>query len=245
MQKLKLAIITLMLLTTANCAAELLRGHYQLLMVKTANWEEQHGCLQRYERENDHSDWKMVGEAIPVSLGKAGLAWGIGLHPNLIGCLSNKKEGDMKAPAGVFSLGTAFGFAEPDQVTDLKLDYLHIDDFTEAVDDPASRYYNQIVNTKNIVNCDWYSSEKMSNYACYHFGIVVNHNFPNPKPGAGSAIFMHIWSNDIPSYTCGCTSMSKKNMVTLLSWLEQDKNPVLVQLPVHAYDQMRPIWFLP
>ena len=51
-----------------------------------------------------------VGEPTPVTIGRAGSAWGLGLHPAQRG--PQKREGDGRAPAGVFRIGTAFGYAD-------------------------------------------------------------------------------------------------------------------------------------
>ena len=50
----------------------------QLLVVTTKNWSVSTGTLQRYE--SDGSNWKKVGNAIDIKLGRNGLGWGIGLH---------------------------------------------------------------------------------------------------------------------------------------------------------------------
>ena len=55
--------------------------------------------------------WQPVGEAIPVRVGRNGLGWGVGLHVDGVTGVQ-KLEGDGKAPAGVFPLGTVFGYAD-------------------------------------------------------------------------------------------------------------------------------------
>ena len=80
----------------------------QLVLVTTADWDATTGTLRRFERDGD--DWREVGEAAPISVGRTGTAWGIGLNA----ARSDgpvKREGDGKAPAGVFAIGTAFGYA--------------------------------------------------------------------------------------------------------------------------------------
>lgn len=236
---LKKSILFCVMGIFSSCYAfDRLAGHHQLIVVKSCNWEASQGDLQLYERVDDDSVWCPIGDPIPVMLGESGMAWGIGLNPERT---PSKVEGDLKAPAGIFSLGTAFGFASKIEMSHLKIEYLPIDPFTEAVDDMQSQYYNCIVNTQDVM-VDWKSSEKMSLEPSYSLGFVVNHNFPNPKPGAGSAIFFHVWDGDP---TRGCTSMSLENMASLLSWLDRSKNPSVVQLPISEYNIMQNDWGLP
>jgi zinc D-Ala-D-Ala dipeptidase len=225
-------------------AQETLAGHHQLLAVTARDWDEKQGCLQLYERLTDESPWTPIGESIPIVLGRAGLAWGIGLHPLSITKAPYKVEGDGKSPAGFFSLGDAFGFASGDEMSHLKIGYFSLNESIEAVDDPESLYYNCVVNNKDVPIHDWLSSEKMGNEPLYANGVVIHHNFPNPKPGAGSAIFLHIWRNQ-GSGTAGCTAMSQKDITAVFSWLDRDKSPVLVQLPIATYCKLQNEWNLP
>jgi D-alanyl-D-alanine dipeptidase len=175
-------------------------------------------------------------------LGENGLAWGIGLHPTNV-ATSCKKEGDRRSPAGIFSLGSAFGFAACSAMSHLRIDYLPLHEFIEAVDDPLSCYYNHIVDTREVLP-DWCSSEKMGDEPLYALGINVHHNFPNPKPNAGSAIFLHIWQQETAG-TAGCTTMSLETLNMILSWLDRNKHPVLVQLPIREYNELQKAWSLP
>ena len=222
------------------CYQYLLEGHDQLLVVTTSNWEAVQGSLQLFERSDDIAVWMPVRGPIPIVVGKSGLAWGIGLHPMDFKKPCFKVEGDGKSPAGIFSLGSAFGHSE---MSHLKMEYLHLNESIEAVDDLSSCYYNSIVDRRTVVP-DWQSSEKMGAEPLYEIGLVINHNFPNPKLGAGSAIFMHLWQNQ-SSGTAGCTAMSRENLTTILNWLDRDKNPVVVQLPVCTYAEFQQKWNLP
>lgn len=224
------------------CYAQVdLTGHCQLLVVTTKDWESKQGSLQLFEKAQEA--WMLVGEATPVVVGLKGMAWGIGLHPIDNPVYAAKAEGDLKAPAGIFSLGSAFGFAPNSEMNHLKVDYLSLNEFTEAVDDPQSVYYNSIVNSQEVT-CDWNSSEKMRSIPLYKMGMVVNHNWPNPVPGKGSAIFLHIWKHD-NSGTAGCTAMSEENLVGVLNWLDKSKNPILIQMPLPAYVDLQETWNLP
>lgn len=239
---MQMIVILLFVSSHYCCANDILAGHYQLLVVTTRNWNEIQGSLQLYEREENDTTWYPKGERIPVVIGKTGLAWGIGLHPK-IAQTPFKAEGDGKSPAGIFSLGTAFGFASNNEMSSLKIEYLQLNEDIEAVDDPLSRHYNQIVNRKEVI-LDWCSSEKMGTEPLYKIGLVINHNFPNPQAGAGSAIFLHIWRNKC-SGTAGCTAMSEENLSKVLSWLNVSKYPVLVQLPIFGYHELKDGWNLP
>ena len=83
-------------------------GAGQLVLVTTADWDATTGTLRYYQREGTR--WRQVGGPFDITVGRTGTAWGIGLH-----AARNdgpvKREGDGKAPAGVFAIGTAFGYA--------------------------------------------------------------------------------------------------------------------------------------
>lgn len=221
----------------------------QLIVVTTSHWSAVDGRLQRYERATPHDAWQPLGEPIAIVVGKTGLAWGIGIVPtdtSKVRVASDpvKKEGDGKAPAGVFALGTAFGFA-PQPLPGSKLPYLNLTPSIECVDDTASNFYNRVVD-RSAVTPDWNSSEHMRNVGeAYRWGIVVDHNDGRPPvPGGGSCIFLHIWSG--PGHgTVGCTAMPQSELELLLTWLDPARKPLLVQLPAAAYGRLIALWKLP
>ncbi|HEV3050025.1 MAG TPA: hypothetical protein VGX50_06940, partial [Longimicrobium sp.] len=69
----------------------------QMVVVTTATWDAVDAVLQRYERASAGAAWTPVGEPIPAAVGRTGLAWGTGLHPQAEGG-PEKREGDGKAP---------------------------------------------------------------------------------------------------------------------------------------------------
>ena len=121
---------------------------------------------------------------------------------------------------------------------------------------------------------DWRSAETMRRSDdLYRWGLVVGHNRPCPLgiatfpevppaprpfrlprqgpipndtaiPGAGSAIFMHIWRSS-DSGTAGCTAMTGEAMQELLVWLDPKADPVLVQFTRPVYEEWREKWKLP
>jgi D-alanyl-D-alanine dipeptidase len=202
--------------------------------VQTADWTATTGTLQRYDKHLFR--WRAVGTPIDVVIGRSGLAWGRGLHSTMNG--PQKREGDGKSPAGAFTLGTAFGF---ESRAPWKLPYLPLRETTECVDDSASTFYNQVV--ERTAASDWKSSEKMRTVTLYKWGVVVSHNTP-AFAGAGSCIFLHIWSGP-RSTTSGCTAMREEDLVTLLRWIDPKQSPRLVQLPREEYERLRRDWSLP
>ena len=115
----------------------------QMLLVRSVSWSANVGTLQRYLREPNAS-WQAVGEALQVNLGKRGMAWGRGLHAAQAG--PSKVEGDNRTPAGVFRLGSLFGYA-PDRPANAapKYPYIHIGVSTVCIENPQSPLYNEII----------------------------------------------------------------------------------------------------
>lgn len=197
----------------------------QLVLVVAAAWDAPRATLQRYSRTDAAERWRPLGIASPVMLGEHGLAWGRGLHPVPVHPARVKHEGDRCAPAGVFRLTGAFGHG----ALNLRIPYRRVTLGTEAVDDPASRFYNQIVQRSEVARPDWKSSEHMDTIADYELGIIVAHN-PGNIPGAGSCIFIHRWKGDRAG-TAGCTAVRAPELSELARWLDATRHPVLVQLP--------------
>jgi L,D-peptidoglycan transpeptidase YkuD (ErfK/YbiS/YcfS/YnhG family) len=225
----------------------------QMILVVTPGWDAVQGRLERFERADPHQSWRSVGEPIPIVVGSKGMGWGIGLIDAgrsgvRIESEPIKIEGDSKSPAGVFALGTAFGYAAK-ALPGLKLPYLVLTPSIECVDDTVSKYYNRIVD-RSTVAFDWNSSEHMRDVGeSYRWGVVIDHNatVPSrtaPRPGSGSCVFLHIWHSPDRG-TAGCTAMPENNLESLLLWLDPSRLPVLVQLPESAYLRLARAWRLP
>ena len=87
----------------------------QLILVTTGGWDAVDGEMKLYERDSINDRWNAVGEKIPIVVGRNGMAWGKGLHGDVVGEEPVKQEGDGRSPAGIFSLGSAFGYAPREQ----------------------------------------------------------------------------------------------------------------------------------
>jgi L,D-peptidoglycan transpeptidase YkuD (ErfK/YbiS/YcfS/YnhG family) len=171
--------------------------------------------------------WIVASETILVRIGRSGLAWGLG-EPALPAPsgFRDKQEGDNCAPAGIFRIPVAFGSDAPPQ--GLRLPYIRCTGHHFGIDDPGSRFYNRIVDEREVT-CDWSNPETMiPSSGCYKIGAVIAHN-PQHRPGLGSCIFLHIWQGkDIP--TSGCTAMSDSDLRAVLAWLDPAADPRLVQI---------------
>lgn len=224
-----------------------LRWTTEMVVVTTSDWNSPQGTLRRYERAKPDKKWKAVGEPIPVMVGKNGLAWGSGIaEVNLQAEKAGvpvKKEGDGRAPAGIFGLSKAFGYANQPE-PGWKMPYVSLSSSVECVDDTASKFYNQVVD-RSTVSPDWNSSEHMlRSDELYRWGVLVDHNSHPAVAGGGSCIFLHIWRGP-GQPTVGCTAMQQSDLESLLAWLDPARTPLLVQLPEGLYQKMRKRWLLP
>ena len=217
----------------------------QLVIVVTQEWEAVDGSLQRYERPDLTSSWRPIGLKIPVVVGRNGMGWGKGLYQNSSKSGLIKKEGDRKAPAGIFSLSQAFGYAPTGRIQGVKLPYLELNQGKQCVDDVKSQHYNEIVNANEFSVRDWQSFEDMRRSdGLYRWGIVVDYNARPSIPGAGSCIFLHIWRG--PSQgTSGCTAFEASQVEAMLHWLDRAAKPILVQFPTPDFIRLQRQWDLP
>ena len=218
----------------------------QVVVVTTKNWSDVQGSLQLFERENTKSAWKKNGQSFPIVVGRNGLAWSEDMakmiQKDLPETMSGfKKEGDGKSPAGIFMLTSAFASTEQK----VKLPFTKLESSTECVDDTKSNHYNKIVDKFKVGNYDWQSSEKMLEVgAQYDLGVFVAHNYDPNVRGNGSCIFLHIWK-DSNSGTSGCTAMERSNIERIFSWIDNEKKPLLIQLPEKEYKKLQNKWKLP
>ncbi|MGH8176887.1 MAG: L,D-transpeptidase family protein [Steroidobacter sp.] len=219
------------------------RDAQQLVLVTTPDWNSNAGTLQTFEYAN--GEWKLAHGAAPVAIGRAGSAWGVGLHTEQAGPI--KKEGDGRSPAGVFRIGDAFGYNESAPTA---LQYKEMNESNYCIDVSGSPLYNRIVDAR-LVGQDAIkgSTEPMrldihaDGDVRYKLGFVIEHNVGG-EPQAGSCIFAHLWRS-AGEPTSGCTSMDESVMHTLLGWLQPEQHPVFVLLPQAEYARLKARWKLP
>lgn len=238
-----LLVALLLVAPVAPVVPALISASRQLLVVVTPGWDDVRGELRRYERASTSDGWRPVGDVHAIVVGKSGTAWDPLAEQVIAGPV--KQEGDGRSPVGVFSLGTAFGYAPASEAAWLKLPYLHVTEGIECVDDASSSAYNQVVNRRQVAAPDWTSSEKMREVGeAYRWGVVVNYNTPAVAT-RGSCIFLHIGGGPDSKGTAGCTAMPTSDLHAVMGWLDPALKPVLVQLPRAAYEKLKGGWRLP
>ena len=218
----------------------------QLVLVVSNDWNSTQGKLHRFQRVAN--GWQQIGEQADVMLGRNGSAWGLGLNalPRTDGPI--KREGDGRAPAGVFTIGTAFGYAGSAN-TGLPYQAMTADDW--CIDVPASDWYNKIID-RSVVKAPFLdqSSEPMrrdihvQGDIRYREGFVIEHNVDGKARQGGSCIFAHLWQAPGET-TAGCTAMAPESMEALLGWLDSKQTPVFVLLPKAQYNALQQAWQLP
>ncbi|WP_313347759.1 hypothetical protein [Stenotrophomonas sp.] len=224
----------------------------QMIVVTTDGWDATHGALQAYSFD-DTKGWQAEGPPFEVAVGRSGSAWGVGLRPNSTDAGAQrpgepvKREGDGRSPAGMFSIGTAFGYAGK---ADTALPYQPMLASSYCMDVPDSKYYNRIVDA-DVVGSEAVegSTEPMrldlhnKGDVRYREGFVIEHN-PGGEAGRGSCIFAHLWRAPGEA-TAGCTAMQPEHMHALLKWLDPAAKPVFVLLPRLQYQRLQHDWALP
>ncbi len=153
-----MALAVLLCAKTANSQQPPTPLHtQQIMVVLTDGWNSLQGTLYGFEK---HKGKWVLQFSNPVVVGSNGLGMGDGLVPLAIEGAPIKKEGDLKAPAGIFSIGTAFGYAGDNEANWIKNPYTKAADTVICVDDMHSAHYNTLLN-KDSVKSDWNSFEYM------------------------------------------------------------------------------------
>lgn len=218
----------------------------QLVVGVTRGWDDSHATLTIYHRTAGGA-WRADGGAWPARVGRDGLAWGRGLHgvPRDPGA-KTKREGDMRAPAGIFDIGGVWGY-EASVRRHAKTPYRQITPRDLWVEDPKSPHYNRHLVLSHDPESGWEKKAQMKQGDAAHaLKLFIAHNAaPDIRAGAGSAIFFHIWRSNGGRATAGCTTMDEGKLRELIAKIDPTKRPCYVLLPQETYDRMRREWKLP
>lgn len=237
-------LLSLLALTESH--AQLGRAVRQVIVTQAATWNSHTASLQCWQRSAADQPWQPVFEkAAPVLLGKKGLAWGRGVFNPPQNGIPAKIEKDWRAPAGVFQLGSLFGYA-PTPPGGARWPYIQVGPWDAYLDDSNSPYYNRHVRIdprKGIP--PWFEKQKMRlGDAAYKWMLEIRHNQQPTAPGYGSAIFFHVRRGPATP-SAGCTTMSEADLTRLIRWVDPSAAPHYVLLPKADYAALRGAWGLP
>ena len=143
------------------------------------------------------------GRRLPCAIGRGGIT-------------TDKREGDGASPAGIWRLVGGMYRADRGVICGLRA-VGHNDRWSDDPRDPA---YN-----RHVRGPDYPFSHETLRRADRLYDIVLfsDWNWPDSRPGAGSAIFVHLWRS--PRYpTAGCIAFARKDLTWILEhWSPQSR----------------------
>ncbi len=155
--------------------------------------------------------WQRVAGPFPAMIGRNGFA-----------AVGEKREGDGRAPSGLFPLEFAFGYAAAIKST-MPYRQSSVDDVW--VDDVTAPDYNTW--TKRDLTSARSFEPLVIQDQRYRLGIVTGYNRTPVIPGLGSAIFVHTWLEE-GFTTSGCVALDGDQLAALLNWLDPADTPMVL-----------------
>jgi L,D-peptidoglycan transpeptidase YkuD (ErfK/YbiS/YcfS/YnhG family) len=154
----------------------------------------------RNDARRGHVRWP--GGAAPCALGRSGVV-----------AATAKREGDGATPAGRFALRSVLWRADRETRPETRLRVAAIRPTDGWCDDPTRPEYNRAVALPSYSSG---TAERLwRDDSLYDFVVVLGHNDDPPKPGMGSAIFLHVARGDFGP-TEGCIAMARDDLCALL-----------------------------
>ena len=127
------------------------------------------------------------------------------------GTSKNKKEGDGRTPKGLFDLGCIYYRADRVPKPISKINKIIIRKNMGWCDDSKSKYYNKLIKIKKNLKISYEKLFRNDNK--YNYLILIKYNYKKIIKKKGSAIFIHLTTNYLP--TKGCVALRKKDFLIL------------------------------
>lgn len=199
----------------------------RLVLVTAPHMNTSDAQLELFQRDSATAPWRSASRKAPVRIGRNGMAWGYSFASHKQGGEPEKFEGDKRTPAGIFKLGTSFGF---DDVA--RANYIAVKDGeTVCVEDPSSPLYNTITTRSKLAPQT--KADNMRDTELFRNGLFVD--YPSDRATRrGSCIFIHIWRSPTTG-TMGCVAMPEMHVKTLQSF--SSSGAVIAILPESARDR--------
>lgn len=169
-------------------------------------------CMLYFFEQGDNG-WQLT-EAVPATAGVMGRGG--------VTAPENKHEGDNCTPTGYYRLGPCYG-ADKDSITAMEYHQILEGDFW--VDDSNSKYYNRFFShDMPREERDFNGAESLHDMLNYYaLMVLIQYNYEDPVPYAGSAIFLHLQDNY--KDTSGCISTNDATMFAIFLWLRPEADP--------------------
>lgn len=240
---MRLLLLGLLLSGCAHAPLESRTAAGQLVVAESLEDDGPRGVVRLFSRREDGA-WQADSGPWPAVLGRNGTAWGLGLHPPQRG--RRKVEGDGRSPAGRFKLGTVYGTAPALPEGSKNWPYVRKGPRDAWVDDPKLPGYNHFFRfPEGEPLPDWFESQRMRpEIAVLRWSLFVEHNYPDAKPGMGSAVFIHLWHGP-DDRTSACVALPEERMLELLRWLDPAAKSELVLLSARDHRRLWKAWGLP
>jgi len=130
------------------------------------------------------------------------------------GLKSRKREGDKCTPKGTFEIGKVYYRSDRIIKPKTKLQTIKITKKMGWCDDPYNKNYNKEI----ILNKEIKGEKLFRESEIYDILIVIKYNIKKIQRFKGSAIFIHLTKNYIP--TKGCIALKKNDMLILLKLIK-------------------------
>ena len=128
-----------------------------------------------------------------------------------------KKEGDLTTPSGTFGLGEIYYRPDRVQKPISKLKSIPIKKNMGWCDDPKSKFYNRSIKIRKKLKMSYEKLYRKDNK--YDFFILIKYNYKNTIKNKGSAIFLHLTEDYLP--TKGCIALKKKDFLILIKLIDK------------------------
>lgn len=133
-----------------------------------------------------------------------------------------KREGDGRAPTGLFPLESAFGYGAS---INSSMPYQQATENDLWVDDLLSPDYNTWVK-RGQTSATSFEVMKLADNR-YRHGLITGYNRKPVIKGYGSGIFVHAWL-EAGYTTSGCVAFDETELIKLLAWLDPLQQPQIL-----------------
>ena len=140
--------------------------------------------------------------------------------------IGKTKEGDKKTPTGTYNLTAPFGIKDDPGA---QMAYLKVTKYHYWCGDSSSKYYNQLVDEREVSRKHKSSDEYLIKYkGAYNYCMFIDYNAEG-TPNKGSCIFLHCTGKN--KYTAGCVAIPEKMMKQIICWAREGTKIVIRKKP--------------